>query len=264
MVRSASVLARNVPLAFHSDLPMAPAEPLALASFAVNRITETGRVAAPERRIGVHDALRAVTIEAAYSWQLEHELGSVAPGDRIGLRRTLVPGARGPSPRPGRPRTLPRRPPGLERPTGRSPSRRPWLLVRGGTTSRGSLARRRRRAPRHRLTWVSGSTRRYSGPRWFSIPFREHQTVRSPVSRRRWSPTRPRRRRRNCRPSPTPGVGSASSASARCVPRCAKPDVSRRPNERPTHRRRPTRRVSRVAGTTARSLSASLHGTSIR
>ncbi len=80
MVRSASVLDRCVPLAFHSDLPMAPAEPLALASFAVNRITETGRVAAPEQRIGVHDALRAVTIEAAYSWQLEHELGSIAPG----------------------------------------------------------------------------------------------------------------------------------------------------------------------------------------
>jgi hypothetical protein len=59
---------------------MAPAEPLALAAFAVNRITETGRVAAPEQRIGIHDALRAVTIEAAYSWQLEHELGSIAPG----------------------------------------------------------------------------------------------------------------------------------------------------------------------------------------
>ena len=80
MVRSASVLARHVPLAFHSDLPMAPAEPLALASFAVNRVTESGRVAAPGQRIGVHDALRAVTIEAAYSWRLEHELGSITPG----------------------------------------------------------------------------------------------------------------------------------------------------------------------------------------
>ena len=80
MVRNASVLARGVPLAFHSDLPMAPAEPLALMSFAVNRITESGRVAAPEQRIRVHDALRAVTIDAAYSWRLEHELGSIAPG----------------------------------------------------------------------------------------------------------------------------------------------------------------------------------------
>jgi len=80
MVRSASVLARSIPLSFHSDLPMAPAEPLALASFAVNRITESGRVAAPEQRIAVDAALRAVTIEAAYSWRMEHELGSIAPG----------------------------------------------------------------------------------------------------------------------------------------------------------------------------------------
>jgi len=80
MVRSASVLSRGVPLSFHSDLPMAPAAPLALASFAVNRRTPSGRVAAPEQRIGVHDALRGVTIEAAYSWRMEHELGSITPG----------------------------------------------------------------------------------------------------------------------------------------------------------------------------------------
>ena len=74
------MLARSIPLSFHSDLPMAPAEPLALASFAVNRITESGRVAAPEQRVSVDAALRAVTIEAAYSWRMEHELGSIAPG----------------------------------------------------------------------------------------------------------------------------------------------------------------------------------------
>ena len=80
MVRSASVLRRGVPLSFHSDLPMGPADPLMLAWCAVNRRTPSGRVAGPEQRIGVHDALRAVTIEAAYSWRMEHELGSIAPG----------------------------------------------------------------------------------------------------------------------------------------------------------------------------------------
>lgn len=80
MVRNASVLQRRIPLSFHSDLPMAPAEPLTLAWCAVNRLTESGRVAAPDQRIGVHDALRAVTIEAAYSWRLEHELGSITAG----------------------------------------------------------------------------------------------------------------------------------------------------------------------------------------
>ena len=80
MVRAASVLARGIPLSLHSDLPMGPAAPLALASFAVNRRTPSGRVAGPDQRISVHDALRAVTIEAAYSWRMEHELGSITPG----------------------------------------------------------------------------------------------------------------------------------------------------------------------------------------
>lgn len=80
MVRAASVLARGVSLSLHSDLPMGPAAPLALASFAVNRRTPAGRVVAPEQRISVHDALRAITSEAAYSWRMEGELGSITPG----------------------------------------------------------------------------------------------------------------------------------------------------------------------------------------
>ncbi|WP_201292750.1 amidohydrolase [Cellulomonas citrea] len=80
MVRSADVLAAKVPLSFHSDLPMGPSSPLNFVWCAVNRLTVSGRVAAPEQRIGVHDALRAITIEAAYSWRKEHEIGSIAPG----------------------------------------------------------------------------------------------------------------------------------------------------------------------------------------
>ena len=80
MVRSASVLRRGLPLSFHSDLPMGPADPLKLAWCAVNRLTPGGRVACPEQRISVHHALRAITIEAAYSWRMENELGSIAPG----------------------------------------------------------------------------------------------------------------------------------------------------------------------------------------
>lgn len=80
MVRAASVLRRRIPLSLHSDLPMGPAAPLALASFAVNRRTPSGRVAGPEQRITVHDALRAITVEAAYSWRMEHELGSITAG----------------------------------------------------------------------------------------------------------------------------------------------------------------------------------------
>jgi predicted amidohydrolase YtcJ len=80
MVRAASVLREGIPLSFHSDLPMCPSDPMMMASYAVNRTTPSGRVAGPEQRISVHDALRAVTIEAAFSWQRENELGSIEEG----------------------------------------------------------------------------------------------------------------------------------------------------------------------------------------
>lgn len=80
MARNGSVIKHNIPLSFHSDLPVAYADPLFLAWSAVNRQTNEGNVVAPEERISVHDALRAITIESAYSWQKENELGSIAPG----------------------------------------------------------------------------------------------------------------------------------------------------------------------------------------
>jgi predicted amidohydrolase YtcJ len=80
MVRAKSVLDHGIPLSFHSDLPMAPSAPLYLAWCGVNRITPSGRVAGPEQRVSVDAALRAVTIDAAYSWQKENLIGSIAPG----------------------------------------------------------------------------------------------------------------------------------------------------------------------------------------
>ncbi len=80
MVRSHSVVDSGIPLSYHSDLPMGPSDPLYLAWCGANRITTSGRVAGPEQRVPVEVALRAVTIEAAYSWGKEHELGSIAPG----------------------------------------------------------------------------------------------------------------------------------------------------------------------------------------
>jgi predicted amidohydrolase YtcJ len=80
MVRSASVLRHGIPLSFHSDLPMGPSDPLAMAGFAVNRMTHSGRVAGPEQRIDVDAALRAVTIGAAHSWRREDDLGTIEVG----------------------------------------------------------------------------------------------------------------------------------------------------------------------------------------
>ena len=80
MVRSNSVIKHNIQLSFHYDLPMGPSSPLNFIWCAVNRVTPSGRVAGPEERIGVLDALKAVTIGSAYSWQKENEIGSILPG----------------------------------------------------------------------------------------------------------------------------------------------------------------------------------------
>ena len=80
MARNRSVVDAHVSLSLHSDLPMAPSSPLKLASFAVNRRTQSGCIAGPEQRLTVDQALRAVTIDAAYSWHRELDLGSITPG----------------------------------------------------------------------------------------------------------------------------------------------------------------------------------------
>ena len=80
MTRNRSVLDRDVPLSFHSDLPMGRSDPIGMMSCAVNRITQSGRVAAPEQRVSVEEAIRAVTLDAAHSWRKEHELGSIEVG----------------------------------------------------------------------------------------------------------------------------------------------------------------------------------------
>jgi len=46
----------------------------------VNRITTNGRVAAPNQKVSREGALKAVTIDAAYSLKMEHEIGSISPG----------------------------------------------------------------------------------------------------------------------------------------------------------------------------------------
>ena len=75
----------GVPTSFHSDFPMAPAEPLTLVWTAVNRIGSDGQVWGPDQRISLDRALRAVTWEGARSLGLEDEIGSLAVGKRADL-----------------------------------------------------------------------------------------------------------------------------------------------------------------------------------
>ena len=77
-----SLARAGVRISLHSDFPMAPAEPLTLVWAAVNRIGSDGKVWGPEERLPLALALRAVTIEAAWSIGMEQEIGSIEVGKR--------------------------------------------------------------------------------------------------------------------------------------------------------------------------------------
>ncbi len=78
----ASAIRNRVPFAIHSDAPITPLGPLFTAWCAVNRITASGRVLGHAQRIGQHDALHAITLGAAYTLKLDHEVGSIEAGKR--------------------------------------------------------------------------------------------------------------------------------------------------------------------------------------
>jgi predicted amidohydrolase YtcJ len=78
----ATALREGVPLAIHSDAPITPLAPLFTAWCAVNRRTASGRVLGAHERIGVADALRAITLGAAYTLKLDGEIGSIECGKR--------------------------------------------------------------------------------------------------------------------------------------------------------------------------------------
>ena len=76
----ATALSNGVPLAIHSDAPITPLAPLYTAWCAVNRVTATGRVLGKRERISVDDALRTITLGAAYTLKLDGEIGSIEAG----------------------------------------------------------------------------------------------------------------------------------------------------------------------------------------
>lgn len=82
LVRLGALVREGVPVSLHSDFTMAPAEPLRLVEIAVTRKSESGKVLAPEERLTVEQALRAVTIDAAYALEVDDMIGSIAAGKK--------------------------------------------------------------------------------------------------------------------------------------------------------------------------------------
>ncbi len=70
----------GVKIGLHSDSPMAPLSPLTLVWTAVNRVTMDGNKNYDTQKLTVHEALRAITIDAAWIMRWENKVGSIRAG----------------------------------------------------------------------------------------------------------------------------------------------------------------------------------------
>ncbi|MCZ0964441.1 amidohydrolase, partial [Paracoccus benzoatiresistens] len=77
-----SALDAGLRLAIHSDAPVTPLAPLFTAWCAVNRRTASGRILGAEQALTVSEALHAITLGAAWTLRMDHEIGSIETGKR--------------------------------------------------------------------------------------------------------------------------------------------------------------------------------------
>lgn len=77
---SKSAFDRGLMVNFHQDSPIVDPDMLHTIWCAVNRITRKGVHIGPEERVSVYDALKAVTINAAYAYFEEERKGSIKEG----------------------------------------------------------------------------------------------------------------------------------------------------------------------------------------
>lgn len=77
---AASALQNSVRFTFHQDAPVIQPDMTETIWCAVNRITRDGVLLGGEERISVMDALRAVTVNAAYQYGEEDSKGTITPG----------------------------------------------------------------------------------------------------------------------------------------------------------------------------------------
>lgn len=76
----AATLARGIPFTLHQDCPVAPPNMMLSIHNAVNRKTASGREIGPQFTVSPLEAIRSVTLNAAYQYFEEHRKGSIEPG----------------------------------------------------------------------------------------------------------------------------------------------------------------------------------------
>ena len=81
----------GMPFTFHQDTPVIPCDMMETIWCAVNRVTKNGVQLGPEQRIPVYEALKAVTVHAAWQYGEEKEKGTLSVGKQANLVRLLPP-----------------------------------------------------------------------------------------------------------------------------------------------------------------------------
>lgn len=77
---TASTLQRGMIFTVHNDAPIVPPDMLRLLWATTNRLTRSGQVLGPAQRISIYDALRAMTLYAAYQQFEEDDKGTIEVG----------------------------------------------------------------------------------------------------------------------------------------------------------------------------------------
>lgn len=80
-----SALNKGVVVNFHQDTPVTKPDMLHTVWCAVNRISRNGNVIGGDQSIEVYEALKAVTINAAFQYFEEDRKGSISKGKRADL-----------------------------------------------------------------------------------------------------------------------------------------------------------------------------------
>ncbi|MGH3885949.1 MAG: amidohydrolase [Pseudonocardiaceae bacterium] len=85
LYRGRGFLDHGITLVGSSDRPVTPGAPLRAIQVMVQRATESGLIIGPDEGIGVDDALRCFTVNAALACHQEDVLGSITPGKHADL-----------------------------------------------------------------------------------------------------------------------------------------------------------------------------------
>jgi predicted amidohydrolase YtcJ len=82
MTPLASASKLSIPVTLHSDAPLAPPYPMQAASVHMTRVTRNGNKSTPSEALSAYQALKSVTLDAAWAMGLEDSIGSIAIGKR--------------------------------------------------------------------------------------------------------------------------------------------------------------------------------------